>query len=78
MLEEVNGQVELAASSPDELAFVAAAEYFGFEYLGRDAFEGRLSLLDKNAGERHDVQILEVIPYESSRKRMSVLCRLPP
>ena len=77
MLEEVGGQTELVASSPDEQAFVAAAEYFGFEYLGRDAFEGRLTLLEKRTGSEHDVKVLEVFPYESSRKRMSVVVRLP-
>ena len=76
-LESVNGDVQLAASSPDEQAFVAAAEYFGIEYLSRDAFLGTITLLDKHGGGEHVIELLEVFPYESSRKRMSVLVRLP-
>ena len=77
MVEEVNGKQDLAASSPDEQAFVAGAELFGFEYLSRNTFEGRLTLRDKHDGVTYDVQILDVFPYESSRKRMSMLVRLP-
>ncbi|KAL1521781.1 hypothetical protein AB1Y20_021434 [Prymnesium parvum] len=77
MLEEVGGKLQLCASSPDEQAFVAAAEYFGFEYLGRDAFAGQLTLLEKRTRSEHVIEILDVFPYESSRKRMSVLVRLP-
>ena len=68
----------LSASSPDETAFVAAAEHFGFEFVARDAERGLVILLDKTSGERHAVELLEVFPYESSRKRMSVIVRLPP
>eukprot|EP00966_Prymnesium_polylepis_P108489 2511487-Prymnesium_polylepis.3 len=78
MLEEVNGEVELSASSPDEQAFVAAAEYFGFEYLARDAQKGLVTIRDKMANATYAVELLEVFPYESSRKRMSVVVRLPP
>ena len=37
LLEKVNGKLELSASSPDEQAFVAAAEHFGYEFSERDA-----------------------------------------
>ena len=60
LLETVNGQQELSASSPDEQAFVAAAEYFGFEYVARDADRGVLTLLEKQSGIRHEVEVLEV------------------
>ena len=68
---------ELAASSPDELAFVAGAEHFGFEYVSRNVFDGLVTLRDKQSGAEHDVKLLEVFAYESSRKRMSVLVSLP-
>ena len=77
LLERVHGQLELSASSPDEQAFVAAAEYFGFEYTARDADRGVLTLLEKRSGVSHEVEVLEIFPYESSRKRMSVIVKLP-
>ena len=78
-LETVEGQLELASSSPDELAFVAGAEYFGFEYLNRErvGFEDVVTVRDKFTGVTHSVTVLEVFPYESSRKRGAVVVRLP-
>ena len=35
-------------------------------------------ILDKQNNQEYDVTIKEVFPYESSRKRMSVIVRLPP
>jgi len=78
MIETVNGQTHLTASSPDEQAFMSAAEYFGFEFLGRDIEQGHIHVLDKRTQERFEVEVLVVFPYESSRKRMSVVVRLPP
>ena len=57
---------------------MAGAEHFGYEFLTRDAAAGLLTLRDKRDGSTHDVEFLEVFAYESSRKRMSVLVRLPP
>jgi len=73
-----NGKTELCASSPDEQAFVAAGEYFGFEYRGRQVATGEVEVWDKHRGVSHMVEIVEVFPYESNRKRMSIIVRLPP
>jgi magnesium-transporting ATPase (P-type) len=78
LLEKVNDRVELSASSPDEQAFVAAAEFFGFDFERRDADRGLLTIRDKQSGLAHEVELLYAFPYESSRKRMSVIVRLPP
>ena len=78
VLETVDGEIELAASSPDEQAFVAAAEYFGFEFLSRDTFAGIVALKQRNSGVTHEVKLVEVFPYEPSTKRMSVVVELPP
>eukprot|EP00965_Chrysotila_dentata_P203989 6182067-Pleurochrysis_carterae.AAC.1 len=67
-----------SASSPDELAFVAAAEHFGLHFEARQTARGVVVLHDKARGERHEVQLLEAIAYSSDRKRMSVVVRLPP
>mmetsp|Transcript_11735 Transcript_11735/g.26427 ORF Transcript_11735/g.26427 Transcript_11735/m.26427 type:complete len:1004 (+) Transcript_11735:1-3012(+) len=78
LLEMINGREELSASSPDEQAFVAAAEYFGFELLHRDSQSGTLTIRDKIEARDHIIEVLAAFPYESSRKRMSVVVRLPP
>lgn len=68
----------LSASSPDELAFVAAAEHLGFEFCERRDNEGLMMVRDKRMGITHTIKILAVFAYESSRKRMSVVVELPP
>lgn len=78
LLEMVNGREELCASSPDEQAFVAGAEFFGFELVQRNSEKATLTIRDKISGAMHIVELLVAFPYESSRKRMSVLVRLPP
>ena len=75
LLEESEGKVELSASSPDEQAFVAAAEHFGFEFVHRNQSKGVVGIRDSLAGVTHEVELLEVFDYESSRKRMSVVVR---
>ena len=42
--------------------------------LGRDSSQ----IQDKHSGQMHTVQLLEVFPYVSHRKRGSMLVRLPP
>ena len=37
-----------------------------------------ITILDKMTGRSHEVELLYAFPYESSRKRMSVIVRLPP
>ncbi len=70
-----DGTVELNTSSPDEQAFVSGASFLGIEFLGMD-FETnivKLNILDTIT----DVRVLHIIPYESSRKRMSMIAQLP-
>lgn len=78
MLEVADGLQILSASSPDEQGFVAAAEYFGYEFAERDAKRGLVKLKDRFSRTTHTVEILQAFPYESSRKRMSIIARLPP
>mgnify|MGYP001069400164 CR=1 FL=1 len=60
------------ASSPDELALVNGMRHFGFGFVDRD--------IDDNIVIDHDSQIkkyklLQVIEFNSDRKRMSVIVR---
>jgi phospholipid-translocating P-type ATPase (flippase) len=80
LYEEVGESTELSASSPDELALVAGAEHFGFEFTARDLSVGTVLVRDKRHGLEsiaHAVEIIAVFPYVSSRKRMTTLVRLP-
>jgi phospholipid-transporting ATPase len=56
LIEMVGGQEELCASSPDEQAFVSAAECFGYAFVERRPDVGELDIVDKRSGERHTVQ----------------------
>ncbi len=55
LIEPVDGVPQLSASSPDEQAFVAGAEYFGYDFVSRDLDRGYIKLLDKRTGEEHQV-----------------------
>ena len=57
-------QRELSASSPDEQAFVAAAELLGYEFAERHDDEGYVLLKDKRTGAVETVQVLTAFPYE--------------
>lgn len=72
--EEDDGKVEFKASSPDELAFVSAAQLFGIKFTGRDQ-DNFIKLEVK--GKPVTVKILNVIEFNSDRKRMSVVCEMP-
>lgn len=69
------------ASSPDELALVNAAKFFGYNFKGRD--EDNNMLVEVNE-DNEDISIgspvkqyalLNVIEFTSTRKRMSVIVR---
>ena len=70
-----DGTIELNASSPDEQAFVSGAYCLGVQFLGVD-YETNIVRLNV-LGEAMALRILYVIPYESSRKRMSVIVQMP-
>jgi phospholipid-translocating ATPase len=59
----------LSASSPDEEAFVRAAEYFGYKFLTRDKDQVVLDV----KGVRTTFQILSILEYSQQRKMMSVI-----
>ena len=57
MFETIRGQTAMSASSPDEQAFMSAAEYFGFEFVGRDIENGLVIVVDKRTSERFDIEV---------------------
>mmetsp|Transcript_1651 Transcript_1651/g.3553 ORF Transcript_1651/g.3553 Transcript_1651/m.3553 type:complete len:1147 (+) Transcript_1651:184-3624(+) len=72
--EENDGKTEYKASSPDELALVSASQLFGIKFIGRDQ-DNCMQLEVK--GVTVDVKMLNVIEFNSDRKRMSVVCEMP-
>lgn len=69
-----DGKTLYNASSPDELALVNAAKYFGYFFKGRD--DDNNIEVEIN-GKRTLYQLLNVIEFSSDRKRMTVVVRLP-
>lgn len=63
--------LEYQAQSPDEAALVKSARDLGFVFLGRDHNTLNLSVL----GVLERVEILNVIEFNSTRKRMSVIIK---
>lgn len=61
------------ASSPDEAALVAAARAHGFKFISRS---NRLLTIEVN-GELEEYELMEILEFDSTRKRMSVIVRGP-
>ena len=66
-------RIEFKAQSPDEAALVATARDCGFTFLGRthDSL-----IVDVLGGEKH-FQIMNTLEFNSTRKRMSAIIRMP-
>ena len=72
--EENDGKIEYKASSPDELALVNAAKFFGVEYVGRDENQRILVSVDNTIIQ---FDVLNIIEFNSDRKRMTIIVRTP-
>lgn len=68
------GKLSYNASSPDELALVCAAKFCGFEYLGTN---DKGHMVVREGFIDHTYELLAVLEFTSSRKRMSVILRHP-
>lgn len=66
-------KIEFKAQSPDEAALVATARDCGFTVLGRSNDGIILNVL----GEEREYTVLNTLEFNSSRKRMSALIRMP-
>jgi phospholipid-transporting ATPase len=58
------------ASSPDELALVNAAKFFGAVFIKRDEDN---NMIVNFGGRVHKYRLLNILEFTSSRKRMSVI-----
>lgn len=77
--DESSGVIEYKASSPDELALVNVAKYFGFKFVGRDSNQDLLLNIElMNSGTSNlSIKILNILEFTSDRKRMSIIIGLP-
>lgn len=72
-----NGDIYYEAESTDEAAFVIAARELGFEFFKRKQTSISLYILDYVTGGKivRDYELLHVLEFSTSRKRMSVIVR---
>jgi phospholipid-translocating ATPase len=66
-------KIEFKAQSPDEAALVATARDVGFTFVGRE--EDRLIV--NVLGQERKYQVLNTLEFNSTRKRMSAIIRMP-
>ncbi|XP_044493708.1 putative phospholipid-transporting ATPase 9 [Mangifera indica] len=76
-VNESTGMVTYEAESPDEAAFVVAARELGFEFYKRTQTSVSVRELDPVSGKKVDrlYELLNVLEFNSTRKRMSVIVR---
>ncbi|RKO94826.1 hypothetical protein BDK51DRAFT_24179, partial [Blyttiomyces helicus] len=70
---DADGELRYKAQSPDEAALVQAAKDAGFAFVARD---GR-DIVVAVRGVYHKMKLLNVLEFNSTRKRMSVVVRRP-
>ncbi|ODV87328.1 hypothetical protein CANARDRAFT_195218 [[Candida] arabinofermentans NRRL YB-2248] len=68
------GKLELKAQSPDEAALVATARDVGFEFTDRT----KKGVVLNVQGVEKEYQILNILEFNSTRKRMSAIIKIPP
>lgn len=66
-------RIEFKAQSPDEAALVATARDVGFTMIGREDDKLIVNVL----GEERRYQVLNTLEFNSTRKRMSAIIRMP-
>uniref|UniRef100_A0A3B5RAD1 Phospholipid-transporting ATPase n=1 Tax=Xiphophorus maculatus TaxID=8083 RepID=A0A3B5RAD1_XIPMA len=71
--ERVEGKIIYQAASPDEGALVRAAQNLGFVFSGRTPD----SVIVEMPGSEEKYELLHVLEFTSTRKRMSVIMRTP-
>ncbi|KAL2234943.1 putative phospholipid-transporting ATPase 9 [Sesamum indicum] len=76
-IDENTGNVTYEAESPDEAAFVIAARELGFEFFKRTQTSVSINELNPVSGKtvERTYKLLNVLEFNSTRKRMSVIVR---
>ena len=75
--DKETGRINLSASNPDDEAIVAAAKYFGYEFVDRE--DKFIVLREHGMNSEKDAvtkwELLQTLEFSSIRKRMSVFVR---
>ncbi|GMI76738.1 Aminophospholipid ATPase 9 [Hibiscus trionum] len=75
-VDEETGRISYEAESPDEAAFVVAAKELGFEFYERTQTSISLYEFDLSGKKvKRSYNLLNILEFSSSRKRMSVILR---
>ncbi|BDA43574.1 Phospholipid-transporting ATPase 3 [Coccomyxa sp. Obi] len=69
--------IKYQAESPDEAALVAAGKAFGFFFHRRNHTSVLVCEPDGDGTVEVEYEILNILEFDSTRKRMSVICRTP-
>ncbi len=69
--EENDGEITYQGSSPDEVSLVKGAALLGFKY--KSKINGELLIQDEISGKERRYLIKSILPFDSYRKRMSVI-----
>uniref|UniRef100_A0A5F8GJ69 Phospholipid-transporting ATPase n=1 Tax=Monodelphis domestica TaxID=13616 RepID=A0A5F8GJ69_MONDO len=77
MKDDIDGifedtELTYISSSPDEIALVKGAKKYGYTYLGIKDYRMRL---ENQQNEIEEYELLHTLPFDSARRRMSVIVR---
>ena len=70
-------KIKYEAESPDEAALVAAGKVFGFFFYKRTNTTVFVRESEGGQVQEREYEILNILEFDSTRKRMSVICRTP-
>lgn len=70
-------KIKYEAESPDEAALVAAGKVFGFFFYKRTNTTVFVRESEGGQMQEREYEILNILEFDSTRKRMSVICRTP-
>ena len=71
--DKKTGKISYQASSPDELALVDGAKDCGIEYV--EKYINFIQVADEWAGSTREFETFIEFPFDSTRKRMSLICK---
>jgi len=68
----------VASTSPDDLAFINAAKYYGIKFIEKNQYNELIIENDHHQqSQLYKFELLNVIEFTSERKRMTVIVKAP-